>query len=490
MWNSQRARPRIRGLQWRTTLLVPVAVVCFSLGPAAAQTLNSGTGILASKKVSELPSAEYGAPPLPAPEALIPQVNQMLAKYGAAVLLDNTDEFQGSIAGGNHEGSANTGQYGLEWDQDWDTLANLHGFQTHAVAVGRYGIPVSRIFGDNLNPSQEIYGSGGNVAIHLVFFYGEETLARGRVALAAGRFPSQNDFDSSPLNCNFENNTICGSPVALFDGASNSAYPDANWGTRLRVRPVTQVYAQAGVFFTEDNIYNATNGYRSGFRFAGNHINGEFFPVEVGFEPTVGLNKRPGHYKIGFGYDNNNHPDNYYDASGNAFAQTGLAPRMRKGGTIVWVDADQMLVRQGPGATDGIILKAGYVHNDPRYSTRADQFYAFALDSAFWKERPLDTIGVLFSYTSIAGSLGKTEALQQELREPIVGTGVQFYNATPGGLQTHSINIELNYDIHLFRGVNFAPDFQYFIRPNAEKRLPDAALFGFKSHIELFPDYA
>ena len=34
--------------------------------------------------------------------------------------------------------------------------------------------------------------------------------------------------------------------------------------------------------------------------------------------------------------------------------------------------------------------------------------------------------------------------------------------------------------------VSFAPDFQYFIRPNAQTNLHDAALLGFKSHIELF----
>ncbi len=47
-------------------------------------------------------------------------------------------------------------------------------------------------------------------------------------------------------------------------------------------------------------------------------------------------------------------------------------------------------------------------------------------------------------------------------------------------------NVELNYQIHVFRGVTFAPDFQYFIRPNGQANLPDAALIGFKTHIQLF----
>jgi porin len=45
---------------------------------------------------------------------------------------------------------------------------------------------------------------------------------------------------------------------------------------------------------------------------------------------------------------------------------------------------------------------------------------------------------------------------------------------------------ESDYQIHLFRGVTFAPDFQYYIRPNAQSNVPDAALIGFKTHIELF----
>ncbi len=478
------AKPRSVWRTRRSSLLVAGALIGLASGPAFAQTLDSGSGTFASQKLSGVPSKSFGMAPLPAPEALVPQVNVALSKYGAAVLLDNVDEFAG-IVKGSPKGSANAGQYGLEYDQDWNALAGIPGLETHAIAVGRYGIPTSRIFGDNLNPSQEIYGAGGNVAIHLVFFYAEETLAHGRFALAFGRFPSQNDFDASPLNCNFMNNSLCGNPKAIGDNVSNSSYPDANWAVRLRVRPVSNVYIQSGIFFTENNIYNATGGYRSGFHLNASHINGEFFPAEIGFEPKIGPDAMPGHYKLGAGYDNNNHADNYYDINGSAFAQTGLPRRVRKGGSMAWVDADQMVVRQGPGGTDGIILKAGYVHNDPRYSTRADEFYGLVLDRDFWHARPFDTIGLLFAYTAVSGKVGKTEALQQELGLPITGTG-QFYNGSTPGVQTHTMNLEVNYQIHVFRGVTFAPDFQWFFRPNAQGNLGDAALLGFKSHIQLF----
>ena len=297
-----------------------------------------------------------------------------------------------------------------------------------------------------------------------------------------------NDFSASPLYCNFQNNAICGNPKASSDNTSNSSYPDANWAIRLRVRPVSQVYLQSGIYFTQDNIYS-NNGFRTGFHFDSAHIDGEYFPVELGWEPHFGKDGLPGHYKLGFGYDNNKHTDNYYDAAGGAFAQSGLPPRVDHGGTQAWALADQMLVRQGAGATDGIIALAGFYHNDPSFSLRADQYYAAALDRDFWKARPFDTIGLMFSYNAISGKLGKTEALEQELGLPITGQGGSanpFYDGYTPGIQTHSMILEVNYQIHVWRGVTFAPDFQYFFRPNAQGNLPDAALLGFKSHIELF----
>ena len=485
MASRDQARSRAACLPSCRSLVVAGAILGLASGPVLAQTADTGQGTFASSKLSNAPAANFGAPPLPKPEALFPQVNEALAKYGAAVLVDNINEFDGAITGA-HTGATNAGQYAIEWDQDWDVLAGLRGFQTHAIAVGRYGIPASRIFGDNIEPSQEIYGAGGNVAIHLVFAYAEETLAHGRFNVAAGRIPTLNDFAASPLYCNFQNNSICGNPKASSDNTVSSSYPDANWALRLRVRPISQVYVQWGIYFTESNIYDYAKGYRTGFHLDSSYINGEYFPVEIGWEPAFGADKLPGHYKVGFGYDNTNHPDNYYDINGAAYAQTGLAPRMRKGGSQAWLLVDQMLVRQGPAATDGIIGLAGFYHNDPRYSTRAEQYYVAALDRGFWKARPLDTIGLLFSYNTVAGKLGKTEALQQELGLPITGTGTTFYDDSTPGVQTHSMIIEANYAIHVFRGVTFAPDFQYYFRPNGQGNLPNAALIGFKSHIELF----
>lgn len=54
------------------------------------------------------------------------------------------------------------------------------------------------------------------------------------------------------------------------------------------------------------------------------------------------------------------------------------------------------------------------------------------------------------------------------------------------GVQRHAAVFEVNYAIHVYRGVIFQPLLEYFFRPNGQGNLRDAALLGFKSHIEIF----
>ncbi len=91
-------------------------------------------------------------------------------------------------------------------------------------------------------------------------------------------------------------------------------------------------------------------------------------------------------------------------------------------------------------------------------------------------QRRGDTIGLLVSYNIISGVLGKVQAEEQELGLTISN------NAT--GPQTHEVILEANYDIHVARGVNVQPEFQYIVHPNAQASIHNAAVLGFKAHVE------
>ena len=474
-----------RGRRGRFSLAVAGVGLALGLaGTAHAQNINSGVSIGPSQQLSTpltpgvpSPTAASKVDQLIGGMAALDGPRTSLGNLGIDILGDFITEFASNVSGGVKKGSTFANQLGIELDVDWQKLARIQGLSTHVVVINRSGSPASSrgIIGDNLLPVQEIYGAGGDVALHLVYAYAEEKLAQGRVDIALGRMPLANDFAASPLNCNFMNNSLCGNPKSLPGGDRGfSSYPDAVWGARVRVRPTDHTYIQTGIYATDQDLYTYDR-FRSGFTFDTSKINGETFPVEAAWLPTFGADRLPGHYKVGFSYDNAPQSDFYVDRDGAPAALSGQPYRTHKGHTQAWALFDQMLLRQGPGANDGITLLGGYIHNDPSTSVYADQYFAALLDRSFWKARPQDTVGVLFTYLNTSPQLAQQQQLDLNYGLPIANGA--------SGVQRHMQVLEANYDIHVYRGVNFEPDFQYVFRPNAVNNIKDAIVLGFKSHI-------
>jgi len=455
---------------------------------AAVLAYVCGAPGAAAQAVSGAPTAGVNAlspPAVAPPPPTAPPVERLFGDWGGLqpklqslginLQINALTEFAGNVSGGTRQGATFASQVGVEADIDWERLAGLTGFTTQTIIVSRSGSNDSALFGDNLLPVQEIYGSGGNVVLHLVSFSGDEKLLDQRLDIEAGRMNVENDFASSPLYCNFMNNDLCGDPKALPGGdIGHSAYPDAAWGARVRVHPTPETYIETGVYEVNRGMYSDVN-FRSGFKFDDSQDSGVYLPVEVAWEPKLGPDKLPGHYKLGFGYDTSS---DYPDFS-NALAAAkvpGYGNQFRTGNTQEWALADQMLVRNGPGNDDGVIALAGAINNDPDHTVYAQQYFVGAVDRGFWQQRPQDAVAVLFTYVAASGRFGKVEAVEQALGLPLSN------DAT--GIQSHEIALEANYNLHVFRGVSFQPDFQYIIHPNAQVNIKDAAVFGFRASVE------
>ena len=440
----------------------------FAVAGAQAQTPNSGVSIGPSEALSP-PSQS----PAPAPEHLITQLDplrQQLANYGVSLTVDWTAEVMGNPTGGIKQGATYAGQVGFEADIDWEKLAGIRGLSTHTVIVNREGSNVGTLAGDNINQVQEVYGAGGDTVIHFVYTYAEESLFNGRVDIAVGRYPVDNDFAASPLYCIFMSNAICGNPRSnVVNDIGLSSYPDAVWGGRVRARPTADTYIQAGVFQVNQGLYSYSN-FRTGFKFDDSQTSGVEVPVEIAYEPQIGPQQLPGHYKLGFAYDSTTY-SKYQSTLDQVLAGNGGTGNKYQ----LWALFDQMVVRFGPGALDGVIILGGYTHGDPSLELFSDQYFLGAIIRDFWTQRPQDNIGLLFSHTGVSGKLGKQEALDFALGLPVAG-GVT-------GVQSNNEIFEVHYGIHAFRGVDFQPTFQYYIHPNAQKNIADAAFFGFKSHV-------
>jgi porin len=444
---------------------------------ALAQTSNSGAGIGASQALSQ-------HTPAPTPSDTFPQVEHLfgdwagirtdLGKLGIDVLLNYTSETAGNVSGGTQRDLGYADQRALEIDVDWQKLAGITGFATHFVAVNRAGSNASEGFGDNLLPAQEIYGAGGSVAFHLVYLYGEETLLQGKLDIAAGYWPTGNDFSASPLNCNFMQNALCGNEKSITGAnAGFSSWPDATLGGRVRVRPTTDTYVQAGIWGNDPYLYQNPQD-RSGWNLDVSQYNGVEVPLEVAWEPSFGPSHLIGHYKLGVGYDS---------APFASFESTipgGTGPDKRDRWQF-WAEFDQMFIRQGKGDEAGLIGLLGFVHDTPQTMIYENELYAGLVDQGFWHARAEDTIGLLFIYQTVSGQLTSAEQLDQEFGVPY-SDGATGVSAT--GVQTNEEVLEADYDIHVYRGINLMPDFQYVIHPNAQTSIPSAVVLGLKAHVE------
>ena len=252
-----------------------MAVISAGAG-AEAQASNSAVTVGPSEQISQsaqpaLPQAVEALPTEPSlidpleewlrqPRPLeVPPVERLfgdwyglqpkLQSLGINIQVDALTEFAGNVSGGTRQGATFANQIGFGNNNKWERLAGITGLSTHVVIVNRSGSNDSRVFGDNLLPVQEIYGSGGNVVAHLVSAYAQETLFDSRIDIALGRMNVENDFASSPLYCSFLNNGLCGDPKALPGGdIGHSAYPDAAWAARVRVVPIPETYAKIGVY--------------------------------------------------------------------------------------------------------------------------------------------------------------------------------------------------------------------------------------------------
>ncbi|WP_367159288.1 carbohydrate porin [Kozakia baliensis] len=406
-------------------------------------------------------------------------VQKRWIKHGVSVVLDYTSESAMALNGGGGSRAAYAHQIGAQLDIDWEKLVGWHGFRTHTVFINRAGHSLAKDFGDqSVNGLQEIYGGNADIGIKFVYVYATQDLMHDRMQIAFGKMPVNIDFSASPLYCTFMNNMICGSPKTLRRGTGGFAnYPGSAFGTRIRYWTLHGVYFQAGLYGSNPDL--TTPKYdRSGFNWSLDRYRGVYIPAEIGLIPSFGKDNLVGHYKFGFAYDSTNYSDNYWDVNGNPLALTGVAPRQKNGRTQVWLEGDQMLIRNGSGPLHGLYAMAGLIRNDAVSSPYLYQYYAGFVDRGFVKARPKDMLGIMFTTTTVSPAVRATQNL-------LYARGSRKLPQNASFPQSQVTAIELSYVIHVCEGLSVQPDYQHIMRPNLQSNKKDIDAVGLKIHAVL-----
>ncbi|GBR00153.1 hypothetical protein GLI01_27890 [Gluconacetobacter liquefaciens] len=385
-------------------------------------------------------------------------VQPWLQKRGLYFALDVYEDVAGNVAGGKRRAYSDAGQVGSTLDVDWQKLLNggawSNDFWLHLLVVNGHGTNLSRLYGDNSNQVQQIYGSRGNVVAHLVWAYFEKAWLHRKIDLAVGWVPSGTFFQNSPWVCNYMNVWLCGGESPTKFMAGSRGWPSGNIGTTLRVMPTRQFYLMGGLFAVSPHAYN---GGISGWAWGQDNLGKLSSQFEVGWIPAFGPDHLIGHYKVGIMYDNSRYNDLHDDIHGNPWVLTGLPPRRRSGQTSVWALADQMLIRHGPGEMNGLILGGYFGWGSGQTSQISHSFTAVLMDTGAWWNRPLDSVGIAFLWSkfSRAATLSQEDAATNNLPLPGGNYGL------PYGVQGHESIYEAYYGFHIMEGFTIKPDFQY-----------------------------
>lgn len=343
------------------------------------------------------------------------------------------------------------------WGADFDLgrLAKLDGTRVRLSFNNRDGQNLSSDAIGALFAVQQLYG-GGEIPRLMELAVSQDFLG-GRLNVRAGRVLGAADFATSPLYCEYMNQSLCGNLGNLGKNIVFSFYPVASWGGRVQWKPDDRFLVQAGVFEA-----NPTLTSKNGFDWSTAGAIGTVTIGEVWYiRGSEG--EKPGHYKLGAYYSSADVPDLYFDAEGGSYVQSGLPPAEHSGQSGVYLLADQALMREPDAGNQGLTALGGLAFASETTNFMPFFFFLGLQYTGAVEGRPDDVLGFSVSQGRISPNLANTERLQGQ---------------PPQKAETL---FELNYAMHLANWFVFEPNFQYILTPGGTGGIPNAFVLGLQT---------
>jgi porin len=388
-------------------------------------------------------------------------------KKGFEFIPTYTSEPAANIDGGEKNGSTYIQNIDFDFKLDLERL--------FAIPRTKFMMKVSQRSGDSLSAEKIVPSEGGNQFtvqeafgptqnVRLVNAQFGTTFLDERLDLAYGRIVANDDFLRSPLYCYFINNSFCGSPQAVFlqNPFAFSAYPTAAWGARARYDTASRDWTlQVAVYDADPNLTDGdpantgNNDHGTDLSFGDN---GATWAGEVQYHVNRGSTTAlPGVYKVGGFYMDGDYQD--IGKTDNSTVQ---------GNAMVWLLADQALYREAPGSNQGLAAFGAVTFSLEDRANTLDYYFALGLLYRGWFEaRPKDVTGLGITAGWFSDEI--SEARKFEGKEDKDYEGV----------------IELNHKFEFLRGISFAPNIQYIIKPAGLNDIDNALVVGFRLNMQI-----
>jgi porin len=301
--------------------------------------------------------------------------------------------------------------------------------------------------------------------VHLPYW---QKLADDEVEFRIGRLGASDDFLVSPYNEYFVQNGFNGAPKGIFINAPGmSGYPNATWGTMLKMQATDRTYVMGGAYDGDTSIREFDDLHSDMY------LDGPLFViVELGYEH----NQLPGdcglvgNYKFGAWFDGNDFPDLVMQAIADADPGAGLPVSYHEGGYGFYGVFDQVFYRfsrpherilRGIGVVGSIVVAP-----DQTVSRMPYFFNLGVVARGISSQRPRDSLGFGMVYGEFSSDLQKGQRAAR-LIDPAIG------------IQDHEIALELTYILR-FRNEAYVIQLsiQYIVRPGGTGEIPNALVVG------------
>ena len=393
------------------------------------------------------------------PEHLLGDWAGLLPKLedtGITPTLTYVSDIAGNPTGGKSQGVTYADNIGFGLVFDLNKLAGLNGGSFQMTMSQRDGSSLSQDRVGNVFTIQQVYGGE---TFHLIDLAYKQKFFDGRLEFILGRIAAGDDFLVSPYDYLFMQNGFDGNPVGIFfNSPGMTAYPNATWGLRLKVKPSKRTYVMAGIYNGDPSIRD--NDHHG----ADMSMDGPVFVIaEMGYRCNglPGDSQLLGNYKAGCWYDNGTFTD--YNTVG--YRQPTGAKR---GSWGFYGLLDQMLIPFAePTSNRGLgVFGSVIVAPDQSIDQMPYFFTAGIACRGIFASRPTDAAGVGVVFGEFSSDLRDAEEREQ-LLDPTVG------------VQTHESALEWTYRFNMRKGaLFFQPDVQYVIRPGGTGQIANAVVLG------------
>jgi len=457
---------------------VLLGLVLFKAGAASTNTVTTTViqmNIPAAKSsktnavslVTRSPDVEATPEDLRPFQLVLPKGRLLGDWFGLIPLLDTNgitpnvtfvSDVAGNPVGGKSQGVTHADNLGINLQFDLQKLVGLDGASFLASASERSGNSLSSQYVGNVFTIQQVYGGETFKIIDLAY---KQKLFHDRVEFQAGRIAAGDDFLVSPYNWLFMQNGFCGNPVGIFFNAPGmSAYPNATWGTTLKVKPTPRTYVLAGVYNGDPTI-RADDHHGMDLS-----MNGPIFLMaEAGYQRNglQGDTGLIGNYRVGAWYDNSSYQD--YQTVG-----FGTPTGSQRGNWGLYTLVDQVLIAFGDRSRNsGLGVTASALVSPNQNISQLPYFFtAGVVARGFLEARPYDLAGFGVLYGEFSDALREAQEREQVF-DPTIAPQ---YNETV---------LELTYRFYFRQSsIFFQPDLQYIIKPGGTGNIDNALVLGFQ----------